>query len=243
MAENAESTGKKVVLTLTWKLFAIILLIIIFGLTIYTRPWDQVSANPRTIEITGEATIKLAPDSFVFNPSYEEASQEEINLKVNEVISQVKALGLGDAGIQSQVSSYEKYDNTGPTGNYTYNAYLTFSVEDKELAQRIQDYLIISGATGQITPNAGFKRETQKALRDEATIKAVEDARARAEQTAKNLGVKLGKVIKINEPDQNYDVYPIASYDAMSNAEGTMLPINAGESEYPLSIKVKFEIR
>jgi uncharacterized protein YggE len=72
---------------------------------------------------------------------------------------------------------------------------------------------------------------------------AIEDARRRAEQTALNLGVKLGRVLKIDEPNEYYDVYPVTTYDESFSSEGSTLPINAGESEFPFKIQVEFEIR
>lgn len=243
--EKMKAESKRLVLTLSWKLLSIVLALALIGLAVYTKPWEKTSANPRTMEITGEATIKRAPDSFIFYPMYEAKTQEEITAKTNEVVKSVKDLGLGDAGIKTDVSSYDRYKPDGiTTDGKTYTASITLSVEDKELAQKVQDYLVGSGATGTITPTTDFKRETKKQLKDEATALAVEDAKKRAEQTAGNLGVKLGKVIEIIEPE-NYEVYPIAAYDSMavSAREGGSLPINAGESDYPYSVKVKFEIR
>ncbi len=245
MSEGTGLQGKKLTLTLSWKTLSVVLVIALIALTVYTKPWESESgSSPRTISIKGESTIKHAPDSFVFNPTFEADSQGAINEKTNQVVKDVKALGLGDAGIQTQVSSYEDYGNNGPTGTYNYTVYLTLSVEDKELAQKIQDYLATSGATGSISPTVSFTKDTQKKLRDEATVKAVEDAKQRGESTAKNLGVKVVKVIKVNEPDNTYDIYPIASYDAtLSSEAGKSLPINAGESEFSYSVTVDFEIR
>ena len=241
-SEN-KSNGRKLTLTLSWKLLSILLVIILIALVAYTKPWESQSSNSRTITIKGESIIKKAPDSFVFNPSYEEDTQEAINNKTKEVVNAVKDLGLGDAGIQTQVSNYEDYKDSGPTGTYTYSLYLTLSVEDKDLAQKIQDYLSTSGAVGTITPTAGFTKSTQKELKDEATSQAIEDARQRADKTAQNLGVKLGKVIKVNEPEEYGDFYPIASYDSTLIAESESLPINAGESEFSYSVTVEFEIK
>jgi uncharacterized protein YggE len=244
MAEETSSKkDKRIVLTLSWKLLAIILAIALVALSVYTKPWETNTSNPRTIEITGETTIKRAPDSFVFNPSYEASDQEAITLKTNEVVKALKELGLGDAGIQTQVSNYENYGINGPDGTFKYSVYMTLAVEDKDLAQKVQDYLVNSGAIGQVTPTSSFRNDTKKALRDEAISLAVEDAKRRAEQTAVNLGVKIVKVIKINEPEDTYDIYPISSYDSTIKSEGSSLPINAGESEYPYSVKVVFEIR
>lgn len=248
MAEEPVSkSDKKITLTLSWKLLSIVLIVLLVALTayvIYLKPWQSVSDNPRTIEITGEATIKRAPDSFIFNPTYEADSQEAITAKTNEVVKAVKDLGLGDAGIQTQVSSYEEYGNSGPSGKYNHTVYLTLSVEDKDLAQKIQDYLITSGSTGQVTPTSGFKKSTEKELRDEATSLAVEDAKKRAEQTADNLGVKIVKVISINETGDGSQPVPLMAYDsAVAERSSTSLPINAGEAEYPYSVKVQFEIK
>lgn len=241
---KTQKKDKKITLTLSWKPLSIILALLLVGLTIYTKPWETPISNARTIKIDGEVSIKRVPDSFIFNPSFEADSQQAINDKTNEVVAKVKELGLGDAGIQTQISSYENYGMDGPDGTFNHTLYLTLSVEDKDLAQKIQDYLASAGAVGSISPTVGFTRATQKALKDEATAKAVEDAKKRGESTAQNLGVKLGRVITVNEPE-NMDVYPIAAYDS-SFAEGSSkssLPINAGESEYNYKIEVEFEIR
>jgi uncharacterized protein YggE len=241
--QESTSKSKKLSISLSWKTLSVVLLVVLAGLTYYTKPWESKNTSTRTITIEGEASIKRVPDSFVFNPSYEADSQEAINAKTTEVVDKVKELGLGDAGIQTQVSSYEEYGTNGPSGTYKHTVYLTLSVEDKELAQKIQDYLATSGAVGSISPTVGFTKPTQRALKDEATAKAVEDAKARAALTATNLGVKLGDVIKINEPE-NFDAYPIATYDSsMSMEGGKSLPINAGESEYNYTLSVEFGIR
>jgi len=242
---KTQKKEKRITLTLSWKLLSIILAILLAGLTFYTKPWETNLSNARTIKVDGEVSIKRVPDSFVFNPSFEADSQQAINDKTNEVVAKVKELGLGDAGIQTQISSYENYGINGPDGTYNHSVYLTLSVEDKDLAQKIQDYLASSGAVGSISPMVGFTRATQKELKDEAVSKAVEDAKRRGESTAQNLGVKLGRVITVNEPD-DMEVYPIAAYDS-SFAEGSIakssLPINAGESEFNYKIEVEFEIR
>jgi uncharacterized protein YggE len=244
-SQPLKSTQKRLVLTFSWKMLAIILAVLLVGLTIYTKPWDTTSANPRTVTFKGEATVKRAPDSFVFSPAYEASTQEEITTKTNEVVTKVKELGLGDAGIQSSVSNYNKYSPDGLTGEPVYSVNLTLSVEDKELAQKIQDYLLTTGSIGQITPSSGFTKATQKALRDEATSVAVEDARKRADSTAANLDTKVVKVIKVTEPDQiDGGIYPMySSLDMKSSEGGSSLPINAGESDFNYTVEVEFEIR
>ncbi len=235
-------SGKQFTFTLSWKLLSLVLMILLVGLVIYTRVWEGRNTATRTISIKGDASIKRAPDSFVFNPTFEAENQQAINDLTKKVVGEVKALGLGDAGIQTQVSNYENFkDGIEPTV-VTYSVYMTLSVEDKELAQKIQDYLASSGAKGTISPTTGFTKETKKQLVDEATAIAVEDAKKRAESTAGNVGAKLGKVIKVDTADDDSRIEYALAYDSMMVA-GETLPINAGETEFNYSVNVEFEIR
>lgn len=244
MADQKNEKQLTLKLSSLWKISTFVLFVAVLGLVFYTQPWDRSGRNPRTITIKGEVSLKRAPDSFIFNPSFEAESQEAINNKTKEVVAAVKDLGLGDAGIQTSVSSYEDYYGMeGRTGKMRYSVYLTLSVEDKELAQKIQDYLATSGATGQISPQVGFTKDTLKSLKDEATTLAVEDAKRRAQQTAQNLGVRIVRVLTINEPSDDFGIYPIASYSSRVDEGVESLPINAGESDFSYSINVEFEIR
>jgi len=233
---------KRITITLSWKLLSVVLAILLVGLTVYTRPWEQ-NVSDRTLNVTGEAVVKREPDLFIFYPSYEKESQAEVVAWTNELVAKVKELGLGDAGIQTNVSNYDTYDNFGmPTGTKTYSAYLTLSVDNKEVAQKIQDYLVSIEHNGSSTPSYDFTRETKNELKDEAVILAIEDARQRAERQATNLNVTLGKVVNVNEP-QDFEVYPMGGYSMLDSVVAEGLPINAGESEFTYKVEVEFEIR
>lgn len=240
----ARQDGKKITLTLSWKLLSLVLALALVGLSIYSRPWEERKpSTSRTITVSGEAVIKRSPDLFIFYPYYEGKVQEEVVSKTNEAIAKFKEFGLGDAGIQTSISSYEDYDVNGRTGQWNYTASLTLTVDNKEVAQKIQDYLVESKAAGSISPAYDFTRDTKKQLKDEATVKAIEEARASAEKQANSLGVKLGDVINVTQPE-DFAVYPIASYDVatLEARDSASLPIQAGENEFTYSVKVEFEI-
>lgn len=241
--DETPKKSRKLQVTLSWKSLAFALLLVLVGFVCYTKPWDTKPDTVRTVSVNGEATVKRVPDLFIFYPYYEESSQEAIVAKTNEVVTALKGLGLGDAGIQTSVSNYENYGSDGlPNGEMVYNASLTLTVDNKDVAQKVQDYLVSSGATGSITPTYDFTRETKKQLKDEASVLAIEDAKIRAEKQAQSLDAELGSVVNVTEPE-DFEIYPVAMYDAtLTEAGSTSLPIQAGENEFTYSVKVEFEI-
>lgn len=236
--------ARRITLTLSWKLLCVVLTVLLAGLVVYTRPWEsQKSSQDRKITVSGEAVIKRAPDLFLFYPYYEAKTQEEVVNVTNEAIRRLKEMGLGDAGIQTSISNYEDYGRDGPTGEWVYTSSLTLTVDDKEVAQKVQDYLVESKAAGSISPSYDFTRDTKKQLKDEAAILAIEDARRRADSQANSLGVKLGQVVNVTEPE-DFQVYPVGMYDSTTLERGSSasLLIQAGENEFTYTVKVEFEI-
>lgn len=92
-----------------------------------------------------------------------------------------------------------------------------------------------------------FTVDDMDALREEARLKAIEDARAEAETLAKKLGVHLGKVQSFSAAGYGYDtaVAPSRSYD-LGSAEKTMVAapeVPLGSDEIRIQVYVTYEIR
>lgn len=239
-------SDSKLVVTLSWKIIAVVLAVALLALTVYTKPWEGSSKETRTITETGQATIMRVPDSFLFYPSYEAESQAAINAKTVEVLAGLKATGLEDKGIKTNVSNYDEYggDSYKPTGKKIYSLSLTLTVEDKAIAQKVQDYLSQSSALNSISPIAEFSEATQKQLKEEATAIAIENAKVQAEKTAQYLGTKLGKVISVKESSSGIGPYPMAEAEMRSStAVDSSAPITVGENEYNYMAEVVFEIK
>jgi len=235
--------------TIVWALVALNILTLFLW-----KPWQSSGAADRTISVSGEAIIEAQPDRFVFNPSYELSADTQdavlslATKKANTVVDGLKALGIDDKDIKLDTSSYGQlwYDESNDENKTS--VYITVDIDDKDLAQKVQDYLLTTGPEGQITPRYSFTEAKQDELEQQAREKAIADAKSKAEQSAQQLNLRVGKVISVNEGygfggiDVAYA--ETASRDGDSNVTVTSsLPIQPGENEYNFNVTVVFEIK
>lgn len=230
---------------------AYIILIAILGLNIYSV---YNKGEDRSMTVEGTTTIKAVPDNFVFYPQFEIAEtdkskvKEALAAKSTDVINRLKELGLKDKDIQLNASQYDDYTMKGSPDGATSDimpqqttASMTITVNDKALAQKVQDYLGTTDATGQLTPQATFSQEKQRQLTSEAEAKAITDAKEKADTLAKNLDSRRGKVITINPVDDGPIAYPMM--EANDSSARSSLPIQPGTNEFTYRISVKFELK
>lgn len=226
----------------------LVLLVAILGLLLWSQPWDSSAGEVRKITVSGEARVEAEPDEYVFSPYFEvkgtdeDKAKAEISKLANDAVDAIKALGVEEKNITLDASSYDRwYWREGDEG--VLNAYLTIKVQDKELAQKVQDYLSSSSAKGQLTSQESFSAEKQKELEKEATEKAIEDARAKAETQATLLGVKVVKVIEVKQ-NEEMSTFPYRGMDMQTlEVDATSLPVLPGEQEYTKNVQVIYEIK
>lgn len=242
---------KKQSVSVDLRIVSAILLAVIVAMLIVWKPWNVSTTSKRTITISGEATQKSEPDEYQFSPSYIEkgsdraTTQKNLIDKVNQVITKLKELGVAESDITLNSSTYDNYYNDG-TNEVTSNS-LTVIVSNKDLSQKVQDYLITTSPQGQITPYPTFSTDKRKQLEDDIRVKAIADAKKKASQTASELGAKLGKVVSIT--DQNNGVMPMAYGGAVSamaiedKATVSTLPVLSGKQEVSMTVEVVYEIK
>ena len=124
---------------------------------------------------------------------------------------------------------------------------LEIKVDNQELAQKVQDYLLTKDAKGQIAPQATFSEEKQNDLEVEATKEASEDARAKAEAKASLFDAEVGKVITIDESQGGSIGYPepylVEDLSVSSSETSASLPVLPGQNEYSLTVNVTYELQ
>lgn len=234
-----------------FRVVAAILLIIILAMFALWRPWEG-GKDDRTVSVTGQATIKATPDEFVFYPTYEfknadkQAALATLAKKSDEIVAAVKKLGVADNEIKTNSDGYDtpiyKDDRTP-----TYTLRVTVTVGNKELAQKVQDYLVTTSPSGAVSPHAAFSDEKRKELESQARDQATKDARSKAEQSAKNLGFGLGSVKTVNDgAGFGIDVMPLGrgAMDATTSSPATpQFALQPGENELSYSVSVTYFVR
>jgi uncharacterized protein YggE len=122
----------------------------------------------------------------------------------------------------------------------------TAIVANRELAQKVQDYLVSTSPTGQISPQTGFSTTKQKQLESKARDDATKDARAKADQSAKNLGFKVAKVKSIQDGTNFGGITPMMLKDSAagsSEAITSSLAVQPGQNDLTYSVTVIYYIK
>lgn len=253
---DASNNKKSFNLTLDFRWVSALLLIIIAAMLAFWQPWDTVSSTDRTVKVTGTAELKAEPDEFVFYPTYsfeiadKAAALKAVSTKNDEVVAGLKNVGVADKNIKNNSSSYETYMYHKEPDQTSYQLSLTITVDNKDLAQKVQDYLITTNPTGQVTPTSSFSEAKRRELEDRARITASEDARNKAVNSAKTLGYKLGKVKSV-EDGGGFNGGPIPFEGgrgvSVDSAGETMaqapLIVNPGQDTFMFSVTVTYYVR
>lgn len=245
---------QKLQLSFDYRWVALALLAVIVAMLLIWRPWSAAKTSDRTIDVTGTATVSARPDEFVFYPAYEfssadkAAALEQMTAKSDEVVVGLKNLGVEDKHIKTNADSWS-YPTAlraeGGNDETTYTLRLTVTTNSEELTQKVQDYLVSTGPTGTIAPQATFSEAKRKELEAQARDAATKDARSKAEQSAKNLGFKLADIKAVND-GSGFGVYP--AYDTamameVRSSANYSLSVQPGENDLTYSVTVTYYIR
>jgi uncharacterized protein YggE len=250
--------NSSVKLSLNLKYICLALLLVIIAMFAIWRPWSAAAPdNSRVVKVTGEAKLKATPDEFVFNPSYEFKNADknvalaDMTQKSEELVKKIKELGVAESNIKSNSSGYNGavYYYNSESKQSTYNLQLTITVGTKELAQKVQDYLVTTLPTGAVSPQAGFSDSKRKELEQKARDEATKEARTKAEQSAKNLGFKIGNVKSIDDAG-GFDNGGCGSGRlcagstlAVPDAKTSQLAVQPGVDELNYSVTVEYYIK
>jgi uncharacterized protein YggE len=273
--EVSESVNQKRRFLRGYKLFSVILLLIIIGLVLYIvigwKPWQPtVKASDRVITVTGEATVTATPDEYVFTPTYDftDAVQatalSQLTTTSQQIVNGLKALGTPSKDIQTSSDGYSSGGYELPViptpisqdnGQYTYELDLTVTIDDNTvLAQKVQNYLVTTNPTGDVTPSVNFSTAMQNSLENKARSLAEQNARANAVQSAKNLGFKIAAVKTVVDnglSDNNVNLCDGSGEGVCAGsdlAEPTTstdqnLTLQPGQNQLDYSVSVQFYIK
>lgn len=251
-------------LTLDYRFVIGALLIVIVAMLLFWRPWEfRAAADARTVTASGQTKLTAVPDEFVFMPNYEVKGEEkdavlkELSAKSDEIVKKLKELGVADSKIKTNTDGYDVpiygYEGTEsmdiaprvPDMIPTYTLRMTITVNDKALAQKVQDYLVTTTPTGAISPQVTFSENKRKELESRARDTATKEARAKAEQSAKNLGFSIGPVKSVNDGVGFGDVYPATAEGRATDmaAPTTKLSVQPGENELTYQVTVVYYIK
>ncbi len=211
----------------------------------------QSTQYKNTISISGEGKVLAKPDigqvdlSVVSDAVTVAAAQKDNTDKMNKITKAMKDLGVAEEDLKTvNYSIYPRYQYIkGKSEIIGYEVSQTLGVKIRNLdkAGDILGKAASSGANqvGSLT----FTFDDPEALKSEARQKAVANAKQKAEDLAKGLGVTLGKITSFSE---NVFGEPIPIYAQESlgigGGGGAAPEIQTGQNEIQVNVTLSYEI-
>lgn len=205
----------------------------------------------RTIQVTGTSEVFTKPDivriTIGVRTEGEEAAEalNKNNADAQAVIDMIKEMGVGEEDVQTTNFSiylrYE-YDDRGriQSSVYVVENMVLVTVRELDDLGGMLDQVVASGANWLY--GIQFDVDNKTAALAEARNKAVEDARAQAEQLTQAAGVQLGPVKSITtQTSYPSPVYFDKMRDAIAAEAG--VPISPGQVSVSMQVTIIYEIR
>ncbi len=196
-----------------------------------------VSAEPEIVQVTFGVDLRGEDPVAVVN----EAAQ-----KINRAIAAAREIGVAEKDLQT--TGYNVWvetiyaPQTGQPAGQVYHAshFVMATLRDLSKTGNLLAAVIEAGVNSISSVN--FTVENPDALVREARRKALENARAQAEEMAQALGISLGKPVLVSEGGW----YPVATVTRMEGIGGGGVEapsISPGAFSVTVSVQVVYEIR
>jgi uncharacterized protein YggE len=225
-----------------------------------------------TIAVSGEGKVTVTPDlatvdiGVMTQGSTAADVTSQNNTKINKVIAFVKSQGIAAADIStSQLSLYPQQSYpvvepmmvggtpikpstptiTGYEGDQTITVKVHGVDKDTSVLDKILDGAVINGANE--INDVNLSVEDPSSIQQQAQVKAIADAKQKAQALAQEAGLTLGKVVNVSETQPAvFAPMPYALNSAMSAGGGaaSVAPnIQTGSQEIDETMTVTFEVK
>ncbi len=201
--------------------------------------------------VTGEGEVIAQPDiAFVVvavekNGNSPQEAQSQINQVISQITQRLSALGI-DVDQDVKTSSYNimpNYDWSESVRRIVdYQASSSLSVKVRDIGQinEVIDQSTAGGANR--IGSVSFDVEDKEGLFDEARQIAVEQAKRKAQQAAKNAGFRLGKIVNYSESSPGDYFQPIYAREMMLEDSAVPTDVQTGATEIKINVSLSFQI-
>jgi uncharacterized protein YggE len=218
------------------------------------RAEDLDHHRPHSIQVDGLGRVSIAPDKADLTLSVEvqaksaEAARDQAAAVMTTLIKAVKDMNVADKDIQTRyVSLYPIYgqDSANKINGYQLANQVTVCIRDISKVSAIIDSAVKAGGNPVRVQGINFAIDNPEAALAQAREKAYANARTKAEQYAKLVGVTLGRAMHISEGGGAPPMpVPYAEMSVMRGAIPTIssTPIQVGEQEVSVTVNVIFGV-
>lgn len=208
----------------------------------------------RTILVVGEGTVSIEPDRAqaiigveTTGDTVREATAESAEI-MEALLEALREQGVAERNIQTSGYSVwtERMGRMEPglerpeeTVTYRVNNTVRVTVVDLDNLSAILDAAIDAGANS--IHGISFTISDPTRLETQARIRAIANAKAKAQELADLTGVQVGEVVSVSEV-VGMGVFPATRAMAMDMGAGAG-PISPGEMDFTVQLQVVYSIR
>jgi len=212
---------------------------------------DIMPSNTITVSAAGEAFAK--PDIAQISVSaVREAktvleAQKSHTESINKIVAYLKDSGIEEKDIRtSAYNIYPRYDYLRDKGQvfrgYEVSQTLDVKIRDLEKVGKILNGVAEMGANQ--VGGINFVIDDEDAVKEEARKQAIDKAKEKADQIAKDLGVSFGRLVSFYESSGDFPIYRSYMTEGMGGAEPVPAPeIPSGENKVTIIVNLTYEIK
>ncbi len=239
-----------------WKIAAVVVLIAGLAGAACTSKTTTVVSPPGTqtgISVSGTGRASGTPDVVILQVGVQSeartvaAARDNAAQAAQAVIDSVKRNGVDEKDVHTvQFSVEPQYDFTS-TRTQVLRAYRVTNVVQVKVrrivtAGKVIDDAVAAGGDQTVVRGISFSIEDTTKLEEAARSDAVEEARKRAEQLAKEAGVSLGKPLTISEGGSAIPIAAAPLVAAPRTGDTVQTSIQPGELEVRVTVSILYAI-
>ncbi len=235
---------------LIWSGTAVMVILAIFLLA-STDKVVNTAATTNTVSFSGEGKVTAKPDIAVISASIvtqavdSKSAQDNNSTRSNAVSAFLKKQGIDDKDIKTSgyniVPQYKYPPYVGQPTIIGYQVTQSYEIKVRDLTKisAILDGLVTAGAN-QVN-NLGLQIENPDALKSQARKLAIDDAKEKATELEKQVGISLGKIINFTEGSNGY---PVPMYESAMLGKGGGGPsVPTGENDIVINVTITYQIK
>ena len=211
---------------------------------------QTIAGTRLDVNATGEVTrvpdVAVISAGVVSRSATATGALQDTADRMSRVLTALKRAGVEDRDIQtSNVSlnpEYRYVENQPPQlVGYTASNNVTVRFRDIRNSGKILDALVAQGANQINGPTLTVDKP--EAALDEARAKAIAIGRARADLYARSLGLRVVRVVAVNESGGSYPVPPPMPMYARAEMAQAKTSIEPGEQKLQVNLAITFELQ
>jgi uncharacterized protein YggE len=231
-------------------------LLLIGWLISFTATAEEIKLSPRHVSVTGTSLTRVQPDTVVWQITVRRTdrdlatAQSECDESVKKILGLRGELKLKPEDAQTGYLSIQKIFDRDQAGNPTsfrhFEVVRTVTLRQRD-TKRFDEVLARLVDAADVEVSYQLESSAYHETRAMTRLEAVKAARVKATAMTELLGAKLGRVLRIAEPQEAWSSYNMNTSNSISSrqpaesddAPGTFAP---GAVEIRVSIDVVFEI-